>query len=99
MVRCDLPVFVLRGSYSIRVSQGVLTNEFLRYATKTYEPPPPVEEQEQPDDPHRSPPPDPGGGGGGGGHSTSQLDRGVPLGGSKPDPVILRSAHEKYTLS
>ena len=36
---------------------------------------------------------------GGGGHSTSQLDRGVPLGGSKPDPVILRSAHEKYTLS
>ena len=40
--------------------------------------------------------------GGGGGHSTSQLDRGVPLGGgggSKPDPVILRSAHEKYTLS
>ena len=39
---------------------------------------------------------------GGGGHSTSQLDRGVPLGGgggSKPDPVIMRSAHEKYTLS
>ena len=37
--------------------------------------------------------------GGGGGHSTSQLDRGVPLGGSKPDPVILRSAHEKDTQS
>ena len=31
MVRCDISVFVLRGSYSIRVSQGVLTNEFLRY--------------------------------------------------------------------
>ena len=41
-----------------------------------------------------------GGPGGGGEHSTSQLDRGVPLGGgSKPDPVILRSAQEKYTLS
>ena len=43
------------------------------------------------------------GGPGGGGHSTSQVDRGGgPLGGgggSKPDPVIMRSAHEKYTLS
>ena len=38
---------------------------------------------------------------GGGGHSTSQLDRGVPLGGggSKPDPVILRSAHEKHPVT
>ena len=31
MVRCDLPLFVLRGSYSIRVSQCVLINEVLRY--------------------------------------------------------------------
>ena len=37
--------------------------------------------------------------GGGGGHSTYQVDRGVPLGGPEPDPVILRSAHEKSTLS
>ena len=51
-----------------------------------------------------------GGGGGGGGLCrperrsvwliiTSQEDRGVPLGGPEPDPVILRSAHEKSTLS
>ena len=36
---------------------------------------------------------------GGGGHSTSQVDRGGAAGGSNPDPVIMRSAHEKYTLS
>ena len=32
--------------------------------------------------------------GGGGGALTSQLGRGVPLGGSKPDPVSNRSAHK-----
>ena len=40
----------------------------------------------------------PGGGGGGGGTRLS-TGRGVPLGGWKPDPVLNRSAHEKYTLS
>ena len=40
-----------------------------------------------------------GGGGGGGGHSTFKWS-GVPAaGGWKPDPVLNRSAHEKYTLS
>ena len=41
---------------------------------------------------------------GGGGALDFQLVGGVPLGGGgggdcKPDPVLNRSAHEKYTLS
>ena len=37
--------------------------------------------------------------GGGGGGTRLSNGRGVPLGGWKPDPVLNRSAHEKYTLS
>ena len=37
--------------------------------------------------------------GGGGGGTRLSTGRGVPLGGRKPDPVLNRSAHEKYTLS
>ena len=36
---------------------------------------------------------------GGGGGTRLSTGRGVPLGGWKPDPVLNRSAHEKYTLS
>ena len=36
--------------------------------------------------------------GGGGGGTRLSNGRGVPLGGWKPDPVLNRSAHEKYTL-
>ena len=38
-------------------------------------------------------------GGGGGGGTRLSTGRGVPLGGWKSDPVLNRSAHEKYTLS
>ena len=39
------------------------------------------------------------GGGGGGGGTRLSNGRGVPLGGWKPDPVLNRSAHEKYSFT